>query len=160
ILEKDGVYHLLGYKDYQTLEWLNSKPVAEACRHEPDFRKTVLSKLEDSYKVNRNGLLESNSINSKPDSQVMVNELNDTFLMLTPQWLYEGFLIEGNFKENAEILKNGELYSIERDRESEDGLRGFLKNLHPAFEKQPNGYFFLSFEDARKKNWFLTAYHD
>jgi hypothetical protein len=159
LLEKDNVYHLLGYKDYQTLEWLNSKLVAEAGRDEIEFRKTVLAKLEDGYKVNRNGLLESNNIASKPESQVMVNELNDTFLMLTPQWLYEGFLIEGNFKENAGVLKNGESYVIHRDQEAEKGLVDSLKNLHPAFEKQHNGYFFLSFEDARKKNWFLKAYH-
>jgi hypothetical protein len=160
LLRKDDVYHLLGYKDYQTLEWLNSKLVAEAGRDEIEFRKTVLSKLEESYKVNRNNLLESNNIRSRPESQVMINELNDTFLMLTPQWLYEGFLLEGNFKENSEILKNGESYAIQRNREAEVGLRDLLKNLHPAFEKQSQGYFFLSFEDARKKNWFLKAYHD
>jgi superfamily II DNA or RNA helicase len=159
LLEKDNVYHLLGYKDYQVLEWLNSKQVADAGRDETVFRKTVLAKLEETYKVNRNNLLGGNRISSSPESQVMVNELNDTFLMLTPQWLYEGFLIEGNFKENTEILKNGEAYSIMRDGKAEDELRHLLTNLHPAFEKQPNGYFFLSFEDARKKNWFLKTYH-
>jgi superfamily II DNA or RNA helicase len=159
LLEKDDVYHLLGYKDYQTLEWLNSKPVAEAGRDEIEFRKTVLSKLEENYKVNRNGLLESNNISSRPESQVMVNELNGTFLMLTPQWLYEGFLLEGNFKEHSEILQNGESYAIQRDHEAEEWLRNLLKSLHPAFEKQSQGYFFLSFEDARQKNWFLKAYH-
>lgn len=159
LLEKDNTYHLLGYKDYQTLEWLNSDQVAEAGSDEAVFRKTVLSKLEERYTVNRNNLLESNNISSRPESQVMINELNDTFLMLTPQWLYEGFLLEGNFKENSEILKNGESYSIQRDSVAEEELLNMLKSLHPAFEKQSNGYFYLSFEDARKKNWFLKAYH-
>ena len=159
LVEKDEVYHLLGYRDYQTLEWLNSEPVIKAGRDESEFRKTVLAKLEEHYKVNRNDLLESNTINSRPESQVMVNELNDTLLMLTPQWLYEGFLVEGPFKENLEILRNGESYSIQRDAEAEKQLRDLLKGLHPAFEKQPNGYFFLSFDDARKKNWFLKVYH-
>jgi superfamily II DNA or RNA helicase len=159
LLEKDDTYHLLGYKDYQTLEWLNSEQVAAAGSDETVFRKTVLSKLEESYKVNRHNLFENNKISSRPESQVMINELNDTFLMLTPQWLYEGFLIEGNFKDNTEILKNGELYAIKRDSVAEDELRNLLKNLHPAFEKQSGGYFYLSFADARKKNWFLKAYH-
>jgi len=159
LLKKDDIYHLFGYKDYQTLEWLNSKQVADAGRDEIVFRKTVLSKLEESYKVNRNNLLGSNNISSRPESQVMINELNDTFLMLTPQWLYEDFLLEGNFRENSEILKNGESFAIQRDREAEEGLRDLLKGLHPAFEKQSQGYFFLSFEDAKKKNWFLKAYH-
>lgn len=159
LLEKENIYHLLGYKDYQTLEWLKSKIVADAGNNEAEFRTTVLAKLEENYKVNRNGLLQANVISSAPENQVMVNELNDTFLMLTPQWLYDGFLIEGNFKEDADIRKNGESYAIRRDRETEDGLMAMLKSFHPAFEKQPNGYFFLSFEDARKKNWFLKTYH-
>jgi len=138
---------------------LNTEPVIKAGRDESEFRKTVLAKLEEHYKINRNNLLESNTINSRPESQVLVNELNDTFLMLTPQWLYEGFLVEGPYKESIEILKNGESYAITRDAEAENQLRDLLKNLHPAFEKQPNGYFFLSFDDARKKNWFLKAYH-
>jgi superfamily II DNA or RNA helicase len=159
LLEKDNTYHLLGYKDYQALEWLNSDLVHDAGKDETVFRKTVLSKLEESYKVNRHNLLESNNISSRPESQVMVNELNDTFLMLTPQWLYEGFLLEGSFKENSEILRNGESYSIQRDRVAEEELLNLLKSLHPAFEKQSGGYFYVSFEDARKKNWFLNAYH-
>jgi len=38
------VYHLLGYKDYQTLEWLHSEQVAEAGRDEIIFRKTATVK--------------------------------------------------------------------------------------------------------------------
>lgn len=159
LLEKDNVYRLIGYKDYQVLEWLNSEQATDAGRNEAAFIKTVLSRLEENYSVKRSGLLGSNTINSKPESQVMINELNDTFLMLTPQWLYEGLMLEGSFKETSELLRNGESYLIQRDREAEDGLRSFLKNLHPAFEKQNNGYYFLSFEDAGKKNWFLKAYH-
>ncbi len=159
LIEKDNVYQLLGYKDYQTLEWLNSSIVVEAGRDEAEFRRVVLAKLEESYQVDRSNLLQNNTINSRPESQVLINELNDTFLMLTPQWLYEGFLVEGSFKEKLEIRKNGEAYTIERDNAAEEELRSLLKNLHPAFEKQANGYFFLSFEDARKKNWFLKAYH-
>lgn len=157
LLEKDDKYYLLAYKDYQTLEWLNSKLVTDAGGDEVSFRKIVLSKLEENYKIAR-AVLGGNTIRSKPESQVMVNELNDTFLMLTPQWLYEGLLLEGGFKDSSEIFKNGESYTITRDRGAEDDLRSFLRGLHPSFEKQNNGYFFLPFAEAGKKNWFLKAY--
>ena len=34
-----------------------------------------------------------------------------------------------------------------------------MKPLHPNFPKQRNGYYYVSFADATKKQWFLKAYH-
>jgi SNF2 family DNA or RNA helicase len=31
--------------------------------------------------------------------------------------------------------------------------------LHPSFNRQINGYYYLSFDEAKKKNWFLNAFH-
>ncbi|WP_256013413.1 DEAD/DEAH box helicase [Desertivirga xinjiangensis] len=158
-LEQNNEYYLLGYKDFRNLEWLESADSTRFGADEEEFKKHILLPLEQSYQVNRNGLLNKNVIDSVPQSQLMVSELSGSFLMLTPQWVYEGILIEGTFKEVQELVRAGKSYSIKRNREEEEKFIELLKNLHPSFEKQRNGYFYLTFDEARKKQWFLKAYH-
>ena len=35
-----------------------------------------------------------------------------------------------------------------------------IRRQHPNFEKQNNDYFYLTFDDAKKRNWFLNFYHN
>ena len=84
----------------------------------------------------------------------MLSELNNAFLMLTPQWLYEGFLIEGPYKESEQIYRQGETYIIKRNKEAEQNFLQLILSLYPGFEKQRNGFYYLSFAEAQKKQWF------
>lgn len=159
LLEKDDNYYQLPYRDYQTLDWLDASDTRQAGNDEDAFREHVLAKLEERYPVERNGVLQEQVIDSKPESQVYVSELSGTFLMLTPQWLYEGILVEGDYTDTFTWRKDGKAFEINRHREAEDELRDFLKGQHPTFAAQRNGYFYLSFAEAAKRNWFLKTYH-
>ena len=89
----------------------------------------------------------------------MLSEISQSFLVLTPQWGYDGFITEGPWKETYDITRNGQAFAIYRNQSDEKALWQLLEGLHANFEKQLNGYYYLSFEEAQKKQWFLKVYH-
>ncbi|WP_235921211.1 DEAD/DEAH box helicase [Foetidibacter luteolus] len=159
LLEGSNEYFIPGFKDFNTLEWLQQSNPAQYAHNAAALAKNILAVLEADYTVKRNNLFEQNQVAALPTSRVMLSELNNTFLMLTPQWVYDGFLVEGPFKEQEQIIRNGETYAVKRHKETEDQLLQLLVSLYPTFEKQRNGYYYLSFADAQKKQWFLKTYH-
>jgi len=160
LLEKNNEYHLLGFKDFQTLEWLAENNPLKYSTSPQLLAQHILAKLEPDYNVNRNGLFSQNNIITVPVNRVMLSEISGSFLVLTPQWLYESFLIEGEFKDTYETVRNGEAYVVTRNREAEYEFTSLLVSLHPNFSKQLNGYYYLSFAEAQKKQWFLKVYHE
>ena len=158
-LESNHEYFLLRFKDFQTLQWLISTEVWEY-EHAPAlFKEKILAVLEENYKVNRNGHFKETHLTTAPINRVMLSEISGSFLMLTPQWLYENFLVDGAWKETKEVAQSGEIFIIHRNKEVEATFEASLRQLHPNFAKQNNGYFYLSFADAQKKSWFLKVYH-
>lgn len=160
LLHSNNEYFLLAHKDYQTLEWLRDIDPQQYSLQPQEFAENILAKLEDGgYVVNRNNLFSKNEIRVTPVNRVMLSEISQSFLVLTPQWLYEGFVVEGPWKETYEITRNGQAYAVYRDKEEETAFWQLLESLHPNFAKQLNGYYYLSFAEAQKKQWFLKVYH-
>ena len=159
LLLSGSEYFLLGFKEYKTLEWLRDVEPQQYSMDPEAMAQQVLAKLETDYKVNRNGHFLQNVIEADPVKRVLLTEISGSFLVLTPQWLYEGFLVEGPWKETYEITRAGEAYTILRNRDQEQEFTQLLETLHPNFLKQRNGYYYLSFADAQKKQWFLKSYH-
>ncbi|MGI8635241.1 MAG: DEAD/DEAH box helicase, partial [Segetibacter sp.] len=160
LLESSNEYFLLSYKDYQTLEWIAENNRGQYGTDPSAFSQKILTKLELDYKVNRNNFFAKKEINSLPVNRVLLSELNGAFLMLTPQWVYDGFVLENPWKETYETVIDGETIEILRNKEAEDEFVKLLVALHPNFANHRNGYFYLSFADAQKKQWFLKAYHN
>ena len=156
-LQKDNVYYLLSYADYQTLEWLSSLP-AEGLPPLA-FTEKVLTRLEPAYPVNRNALLDEKHVETRPQCRVYLSELNNAFLLLTPQWLYDGLLVEGPWKGEQEFSVRGKRVIIRRHQETEEQFLQQLSAFHPAFSSQRNGYYYLSFAEAQKKQWFIKTYY-
>ena len=159
LLESNNEYFILAYRDYQTLEWLKEQKPEQYALQPMELSQQVLVELEKNYTVNRNNLFGQQEIEGIPVNRVMLSELSNTFLMLTPQWLYDGYLVEGPWSETAKLMQNGEAFVIKRSKEHEQQFLTFLESLHSNFSKQSNGYYYLSFADAQKKNWFLKTYH-
>lgn len=160
LIERDNKYHLLQYKDYQTLDWLE-KIIAENDNGDQQFfMQQILPVLEQSNEVDKSELIQSVEITMQPILQIYLSEINNAFLMLTPQWNYDNFIIDNSEENNnSEFIRKDILYKIIRDKEAEKKLLdSYLLPLHPNFVKQRNGYFYLSFDDAKKKNWFLKTY--
>ncbi|HSC38122.1 MAG TPA: DEAD/DEAH box helicase, partial [Chitinophagaceae bacterium] len=72
---------------------------------------------------------------------------------------YEGFQVDGPWKQIFETNVNGEVYHVHRDKEAETAFIQLLESLHPKFSNQRNGYFHVSFDEAKKQQWFLKVYH-
>lgn len=159
LLLSGNEYFILSYKDYQTLEWLKENDPQQYSHQPQELAENILAKLETDYTVNRNNLFQKNELRVLPVNRVMLSEISQMFLVLTPQWEYDGFIVEGPWKETYENTRNGQSFAIYRSREEEKALWQLLEGLHPNFEKQLNGYYYLSFEEAQKKQWFLKVYH-
>lgn len=152
-------YYYLSLNDYLTLDWLNNSNVAQY-KHKPvQLLERVIQKLKEQYAVNTNNLFESEEIDALPTNCIYLSEISDTMLMLTPKWRYDGLLIDGEFVAKHSTVRQGKPYLINRNETAETTFLNNLRSLHPNFSKQSNKYFYLSFADAKKKQWFLKAYH-
>lgn len=158
-IEQNNEYFLLGYKDSQTLNWLMAANASQYNNDPQALAENILAELEEDYTVNRNGFFLQHIVETTPVNQVMLSEISGTFLVLTPQWLYDGFIAEGRWVESFEVTRGGAAFVIKRDKQQEAAFVQLLVGMHPNFIKQINGYYYLGFADAQKKQWFLKAYH-
>ncbi|MCO5233775.1 MAG: DEAD/DEAH box helicase [Chitinophagales bacterium] len=159
LLYYDNTYYPLKLKDYFTLESLLERKPEQYAFKPDDLMKKIILNLEEKYLVNRNNLFKINEITCVPQSEVLLSEISNSFLMITPRWNYDEFIIEGKFQETHYTNIDGRLFQIKRNQEEEKVFIEYLKALHPLFAKQINGYFYLSFDEAKKKQWFLKTYH-
>ncbi len=159
LLETESNYYALRATDHLTLEWLELSQPQQFGHNPVLFSQRIVQKLEETHKVNRNDLFEKKEIDTAPVNCVYLSEISDSMLMFTPKWKYEGIIVEGEWKEKHETIRNGEAYSILRSKEAEQQFTAYLQSLHPSFAKQSNKFFYLTFAEAKKKQWFLKAYH-
>jgi len=159
LLESKNEYFFLSFKDYQTIEWLLQNDPAQYANDASLFAQNILSRLEEDYVVERNNLFDVKTIDVLPIQRVLLSEISNSFLVFTPQWLYDGYLAEGTWKESIETTVNGEALVVKRNKEAETNFKKQLEALHLNFPKQLNGYYHISFAEAQKKQWFLKVYH-
>ena len=159
LLESKNEYFLLAHKDYQTLEWLLKNNPVQYSADPALLTQHILSKLEENYAVHRNNFFAVTTIDALPRQRVLLSEISNSFLVLTPQWVYDGYIAEGEWKEFFETTNNGEAIIVKRNKELEMAFKKQLEVLHPNFVKQLNGWYYLSFAEAQKKQWFLKVYH-
>jgi len=159
LLESKNEYFLLAHKDYKTLEWLKQNDPQQYSYDPTLFAQKILKILEQDYTVNRNNLFPVTTVEVVPVRRILLSEISNSFLVFTPQWVYDGYVAEGVWKESFEISNNGEAVVIKRNMEEETAFKKLLEALHPNFVKQLNGWYYLSFADAQKKQWFLKVYH-
>jgi len=159
LIENNSDYYLLNPNDYLTLDWLEASQPQQYSHNPVMLAQRIIQKLEETHKVNRNNLFTKKEIDTEPVNCVYLSEISETMLMFTPRWKYDGIIVEGEWKERHETIRNGEAYAILRKQQYETDFTQYLQSLHPNFAKQSNKFFYLSFADAKKKQWFLKAYH-
>jgi len=159
LLESANEYFLLSHKDFKTLEWLQQSNPLQYAHDAEALAQHILAKLEEDYTVQRNNLFDENIIDVPPINRILLSEISGSFLVLTPQWDYDGFIVEGPWQQTVNITKSGVAYCIQRNKTAEQEFSKQLQGMHPNFVKQINGYYYLSFAEAQKKQWFLKAYH-
>ncbi|MEN9569257.1 MAG: hypothetical protein RL172_488 [Bacteroidota bacterium] len=159
LIASGNEYALLSHKDYRTLNWLAENNPAQYAQDADGLLANIITRLEEDYTVNRNNLFEVALVESLPVNKILLSEISGSFLVLTPQWEYDGFVVDGPWQPQQEFTRNGMLYAVKRNKEAEQQFWKQLQAMHPNFAKQLNGYCYLSFAEAQKKQWFLKAYH-
>lgn len=161
LLLQQDTYSFLSLNDYHTLERLDKMDMEALGQSEDAFFVEVVQPLRKaSYKVSGDEELALDTLEVAPVNRVKLSELSNTFLMFTPQYVYDGYVLDGTFTPTTEILVQGKPLRIVRQRAAEEAFNQRLCSLHPDFARQRNGYYYIKFADAQKKQWFLKVYHD
>ena len=159
LLEKDNEYYLLTYTDYQNLEWLRLMPHKASLKGRKAFEENVLARLQNDYTVKRNLLQTGAKLEIIPQNRIVLSEIHPSYLVFTPQWQYDDLIATGPWQESVSVTIKGQTSQVMRHQQTETAFLQLLEGMHEGFARQKNGYYYISFEEARKKQWFLKVYH-
>jgi len=158
LLQSKNEFFLLPLKD---MELLNNYPAGYAdvpAAKETDFLLQTVEPLAKEYAVNRDILLQDEQTDISFHAKIYLNELNNNFLMITPRWQYGLFEMDDEPGEVFTAVDEGKRYTIKRDKAAEKEVKDFICGMHAKFAQQRNGYYYLSFTEAEKSQWFVKFY--
>ena len=157
-LKSGNEFFVLRREDAVVLERLREGEFQVREEGLPRFMAAVLRPLAEKYTVDLSAVIKTERVNELPLGRVYVSELNENFLLIKPKWLYADYEVEDGEEEETRIEGDGKIWVISRKKEVEAALKAVLRELHPKFSGQDNGYFYLNFKEALEKRWFLTFY--
>jgi SNF2 family DNA or RNA helicase len=158
-LKSGNEYFLLRKEDIAVLDDLASGVLEAREEGLPRFLSTVARPLAERYPVDMDAVIRVEAIDVSPLGRVYVSELNENFLLIKPKWQYAEHELEESEEIEVRIEEEDRVLLISRKKEMEQQLTDALKELHPKFGGQSNGYFYLNFKEALEKSWFLQFYH-
>lgn len=160
LLEAENFYYQLASKSFEAVEWLQQQDQSAWNADEPDTFEQVITKLKEwELKVDTAAMSKGEELIAEPQQQVMLSELNNTFLKLEPRFVYDGYIVDGPFEEQSTVHAGNKIIHIVRHQQKEEQLVELLRSMHEKFSNQQNGFFYLTFAEAQKKGWFLKVYH-
>jgi superfamily II DNA or RNA helicase len=157
-LRSGNEFFVLRREDASVLERLREGEFQVREEGLPRFMAAVLRPLAEKYPVDLSAVIKTERVNELPLGRVYVSELNENFLLIKPKWLYADHEVEDGEEEETRVEGDGKVWVISRKKEVEAALKAVLRELHPKFSGQDNGYFYLNFKEALEKRWFLTFY--
>jgi len=160
LLQSKNEFFLLGLKDSEILENFPQGFVDAPDNDTQLFMSRTVMPLSENYEVKKDAILKKEIIATSPQCKVYLNELNNSFLMITAKWQYADIELEDEAK-LTDIIKieiEDTVYEIQRDITAEREAKSFLRAMHHRFLQQNNGYFYLSFAEAEKSQWFVKFY--
>src|ERR1035438_9241157 len=123
-----------------------------------DVLRQVITPLQQIYPVEIDATLHFEIRKAEMVPQVMVSEYLNQFLMLMPQFAYDGHTVDYDEEPRISIQNEEGFCVIERDKPAEKGFYERLRYLHPTFNRQlQDPFYYLPFADVMKDSWFLHA---
>jgi SNF2 family DNA or RNA helicase len=161
LILNDNQYLKLNYEDYVFDKEINLLLGKKKELNEKSFGIQIVRKIEQhKYSIEKGEFFMKEKVSITPSNKIQLSEINSgNFLMMTPQWDYDGYIVEGVHKEIENIHRDGKMIEVLRDKDWEEKFLDKIKLHHAQFSKQIQGYFFLSYDDAKKKNWFYNFYN-
>jgi superfamily II DNA or RNA helicase len=158
-LKSGNEYFLLRKEDNLVLDQLEQGLLEVREEGLPRYLATVVKPLAALYPIDMDAVIRIETIDVSPVGRVYVSELNENFLLIKPKWLYSEHELEEGEEAETRVEEEDRVLVITRKKETEQQLMNALKQLHPKFAGQSNGYYYLNFKEALEKSWFLQFYH-
>jgi superfamily II DNA or RNA helicase len=158
LLRSRGELFILSPSDAHTLEQFPQGYLDVPRAQEGVFLQHTLPGLAERYPVNKNILLTKEEVDTPPQCNIWLSELNNAFLMLRIQWQYDRFTLDATASPVVWVTEGDVQYEIKRHQEAEKEMTAFVRGLHPRFAQQRNDYFYLSFAEAEKNQWLVKCY--
>lgn len=158
LLQSKNEFFILAIKDVEVLNTFPTGFVDIKAEDENHFLLQTIEPLTKTYTVNREVLLEDTAVDTTFQPRIYLGELNKSFLMITPKWQYGDFETEDEPGDMLTVVTEGKRYTIKRDLAAEQETKQFICAMHEKFAQQKNGYYYLPFAEAEKKQWFVKFY--
>lgn len=158
LLRSNNEFFIITPKDAQLLDDFPKGYIDVPKKNQDDFLNKLFAKIGDNNEIKKDILLNREIIETEPQCNVYLSELNNAFLMLKPSWVYGDFEIEDDNELTTEVPLLRVIYEIKRNAEKEKEFRELLRSQHKKFENQNNGFFYLPFADAEKSQWLVKCY--
>lgn len=159
LFEIDDVFYLPASEDYlPLLERFGNGMIKFPLSEIRNVIKNVIAPLQARYKVELKGFPDIQFISSDPQPRIMLSELNEQYLMLRPQFLYDDIIVSYDLDADCVDESDEQLKIISRNKPAEIKFYEYLRTLHSKFSNQRNNlYYYLPFKEVMINNWFLNA---
>jgi SNF2 family DNA or RNA helicase len=158
MLEKDGTLFLPDVESLATVDLFKNGPLSFPLTVKKEIVSRYVVSWLGKYNVTINPKLNIECASPEPQPRVWLSELNESNLMIRPQFLYEDVVVDYSDELNhVEESANKKIRIIQRNKNEEKKLYEYLRTLHSAFANQRNNqYYYLPFADVMKRGWFIT----
>ncbi len=156
-LKKGNNFFLLGPEAATFIHTYQKKDFQ--IENEQLFFSSQLPLLKKQFIVDDSSLLPERTIDEQPECKVLLSELNNSFLMIRLQFLYQDYTVEDDQAAESVQITASERVIIRRHQDFEREKRAFIQAEHKKFKDQRNHYFYLSFAEAEKSQWLVKFYN-
>ena len=159
LLEKnDGTLYLPSSADeLAILDLFKNGPISFPLSVKKEIVRKYIIPWMEKYDVSISEKLRISVCDPEMHPRVRLSELNETNLMIRPEFAYEGVEIEYSEERcHVEDVQSA-IRILRRRKQEEKDLYEYLRTLHPSFSSQRNNqYYYLPFDDVMKRGWFIT----
>ena len=157
LLENDNTLYLPADDEtLLTLDLFKNGPLSFPITVKKEIMKKYIVPWMDKYAVSISPKLDITLSEPEVQSRLRLSELNESNLMIRPEFDYAGTEIEYS-EDRFHVTESGSRFTIiRRDKVAEKKLYDYLRTLHPSFSAQRNNqYYYLHFDDVMKRGWFI-----
>lgn len=158
MLEHDGTLYLpADGAALALIDQFRNGPLTFPLAEKADVVRRYVLPWMEKYEVTISEKLNIDMVNLQMEPRVMLSELNESNLMIKPQFVYEDVEVDYS-KDRQYVQDTGDrIRVIQRNNEEEKKLYEYLRTLHPSFANQRNDlYYYLAFADVMKHGWFIS----
>lgn len=158
MLEKNGTLYLPPEPAALALiDLFKNGPLTFPISEKKEVIKRFVTPWMEKYPVTISDSLKVEITSPEPHPMVFLSELNESNLMIRPQFSYDDVVIDYSDERNHIDDTAEKLKIIKRNTAEENKLYEYLRTLHPSFSNQRNNlYYYLPFADVMKNGWFIT----